>query len=55
MQKGFIQDTITRSKEWAEPNAESTIKKKGSDVPLVDKSQMLQSVEHVIVPKGGGG
>ena len=55
MQKVFIQDTITRSKEWAEPNAESTIKKKGSDVPLVDKSQMLQSVEHVIVPKGGGG
>ena len=54
MQVGFIQDTITKSKTWAEPNAESTIKKKGSDVPLVDTSRMQQSVHFVITPKGGG-
>lgn len=55
MQVGFIGESITSSKEWAEPNAESTIKKKGSDTPLVDNSRMLQSVKYVIVPKGGGG
>lgn len=59
MQKGLIQDTITRSKEWAEPNAESTIAKKSKgdkvgDTPLVDKSSMLQAVNYVVVPKGGG-
>jgi hypothetical protein len=59
MQKGLIQDTITHSKEWAEPNAESTIKKKSkgekvSDVPLIDNSRMLQSVNYVVVLKGGG-
>ncbi len=54
MQVGFIQDTITKSKAWAEPNAESTKKKKGSDVPLVDTSRMQQSVHFVITPKGGG-
>lgn len=54
MQVGFIQDTITKSKTWAEPNAESTKKKKGSDVPLVDTSRMQQSVHFVITPKGGG-
>lgn len=54
MQKGLIQDTITKSKSWAVPNAERTIKKKGSDVPLIDSGKMLQSVNYVIVPKGGG-
>lgn len=53
-QKGLIQDTITKSKSWAEANAESTKKKKGSDVPLVDTSRMQQSVHFVITPKGGG-
>jgi len=55
MQVGLIQDTITRSKEWAEPNADSTIEKKGSDVPLIDTSRLLQSVSYVVVSKGGGG
>lgn len=53
-QVGLIQDTITKSKTWAEPNAESTKKKKGSDVPLIDTSRMQQSVHFVITPKGGG-
>ena len=53
-QKDLIRDTITKSKSWAEANAESTIKKKGSDVPLVDTSRMQQSVHFVITPKGGG-
>lgn len=53
-QKDLIQDTITKSKSWAEANAESTIKKKGSDVPLIDESHLLQSVNYVITPKGGG-
>jgi hypothetical protein len=59
MQKGLIQDTITKSRDWAEPNAESTIAKKTKngnvgDTPLVDKGTMLQSVNFVVVPKGGG-
>lgn len=54
MQVGLIKDTITKSKTWAEPNAESTKKKKGSDVPLIDTSRMQQSVHFVITPKGGG-
>lgn len=59
MQVGFIQDKITKSKDWAEPNAESTIKKKTvngnvGDTPLVDTGRMLQSVKYVITPKGGG-
>lgn len=53
-QKELIRDTITKSKSWAEANAESTIKKKGSDVPLIDESHLLQSVNYVITPKGGG-
>ena len=59
MQVGFIQDKITKSKEWAEPNAESTIRQKTKngnvgDTPLVDTGRMLQSVHYVITPKGGG-
>lgn len=56
MQKGLIQDTITKSPSWAAPNADSTIKRKrkGSDVPLIDSGTMLQSVNYVVVPKGGG-
>ncbi len=36
------------------PNAESTIKAKGSDKPLIDTGQMRQSVHYVIRQKGGG-
>ncbi len=59
LQVGLIQDTITKSKTWAEPNAKSTIKHKTKngnvgDVPLIDTSRMQQSVHFVITPKGGG-
>jgi hypothetical protein len=54
MQVGLITDTITKSPGWAVPNAESTVKIKGSDVPLIDQSQLMQSPHYVIVPKGGG-
>jgi hypothetical protein len=53
MQKGLIQDTISKSKGWAKPNAPRTVKKKGSDQPLVDTGRMSQSVNYVILPKGG--
>jgi hypothetical protein len=53
MQTGLIQDTITKSPGWAKPNAPATVEKKGSDVPLIDSSKMMQSVHHVIKPKGG--
>lgn len=36
------------------PNAESTIRKKKSDKPLIDTGQMRQSVHYVIRKKGGG-
>ncbi len=58
LQVGFIGETITKSKTWAEPNAESTIKKKSknghSDIPLNDTGRLKQSVHFVITPKGGG-
>ena len=54
MQKGLIQDTISKSKEWAEPNAEFTVERKGSDTPLIDTGRLMQSASYVIVPKGGG-
>lgn len=52
-QKGLVQDTISKSREWAKKNADSTKEKKGSDQPLVDTSKLLQSVNFAIVPKGG--
>jgi hypothetical protein len=54
MQKGLIQDTISKSKEWAEPNADITAERKGSDTPLIDTGRLMQSASYVIVPKGGG-
>lgn len=35
-----------------EPNAPSTIRKKGSDKPLIDTGRMRQSVKYVIKKKG---
>ena len=35
------------------PNAESTIKKKGSDQPLIDTGYMRQSVNYVVKRRGG--
>jgi hypothetical protein len=54
MQKGLIQDTISKSKTWAEPNAPLTVAQKGSDQPLVDTGRMAQSVDYVIIPQGSG-
>ncbi len=51
-QKDLMQDKIT-SGSFA-PNAESTIKKKGSSKPLVDTGRMRQSVNYVIQKKGSG-
>ena len=51
-QKDLMQDKIT-SGSFA-PNAESTIKKKGSSKPLVDIGRMRQSVNYVIQKKGSG-
>ena len=51
-QKDLMQDKIT-SGSFA-PNAESTIKKKGSSKPLFDTGRMRQSVNYVIQKKGSG-
>lgn len=51
MQKGLVQHTI-RNGEFA-PNAPSTVKKKGSDRPLIDTGRMRQSANFAVVPKGG--
>ena len=51
-QNDLMQDKIT-SGSFA-PNAESTIKKKGSSKPLVDTGRMRQSVNYVIQKKGSG-
>jgi hypothetical protein len=50
-QKGLIQKQIV-SGNFA-PNSEATIKKKGSDTPLVDTGRMRQSINYVIQQKGG--
>lgn len=50
-QKGLIQEQIVNGS--FEPNSEATIKKKGSDTPLVDTGRMRQSINYVIQQKGG--
>lgn len=50
-QKGLVQEQII-SGDFA-PNSEATIRKKGSDTPLVDTGRMRQSVNYVIQKKGG--
>lgn len=49
-QKALIKVEITDGS--FEPNAKSTVKKKGSDKPLIDTGQLLQSVNYKIKPKG---
>ena len=51
-QKDLIQEKITEG-SYA-PNAESTIRKKGSSKPLIDTGRMRQSVNYVITKKGSG-
>nr|DAE92079.1 MAG TPA: virion morphogenesis protein [Myoviridae sp. ct5xZ3] len=51
-QKDLIQQEIGHGS--FEPNAETTIKKKGSSKPLIDSGRMRQSVNYVIQKKGSG-
>lgn len=53
MQKGLVQEKIVDG-NYA-PNAPSTIRKKGSDKPLIDTGRMRQSVNFVITEKEGSG
>ena len=48
-QKGLVQNEIVDG-EFV-PNAPSTIKRKGSDRPLIDTGKMRQSVNYVIKKK----
>lgn len=48
--KGLVQQEIVDG--GFEPNAESTVKKKGSDKPLIDTGLMRQSVNYVIKSRG---
>lgn len=50
-QKGLIQEEIVKG--YFAPNSEATIRKKGSDTPLVDTGRMRQSINYVIQEKGG--
>jgi hypothetical protein len=51
-QKDLIQEKITDGSFT--PNAESTIKKKGSSKPLIDTGGMRKSVNYEIKKKGSG-
>ena len=51
-QKGLIQEEIVKG-DFA-PNAAVTIRKKGSDTPLIDTGRMRQSINYVIQEKGSG-
>lgn len=50
-QKGLVQKEIANG--TFVPNSEATIKKKGSDKPLIDTGRMRQSINYVIQEKGG--
>ena len=50
--KGIVQKTIKEGSFG--PNAPSTIRKKGSDKPLIDTGRLRQSVNYHNKPKGGG-
>lgn len=50
-QKGLIQEEIAHGNFV--PNSEATIKRKGSDKPLIDTGRMRQSINYVIQEKGG--
>lgn len=49
-QKGLVQEEIEKG-SFA-PNAPVTVKRKGSDKPLIDTGLMRQSVDYVIKEKG---
>lgn len=49
--KGLVQDEIVNG--GFAPNAESTIKKKGSEQTLIDTGTMRQSVNFVVKRRGG--
>lgn len=51
-QKDLIQEKITNG-SFA-PNAESTVRRKGSSKPLIDTGRMRQSVNYEIKKKGSG-
>lgn len=51
-QKDLIQEKITEGD--FEPNAESTVRRKGSSKPLIDTGRMRQSVNYYITQKGSG-
>lgn len=40
-----IKDTVRNSRSWAEPNAASTVARKGSSVPLVDQGVLLGTID----------
>ena len=50
LQRGLVQEEIARGN--FKPNAPSTIKKKGSDTPLIDTETMRESVNYVVVERG---
>lgn len=50
-QKGLVQEEITDGSFT--PNSPATIKRKGSDKPLIDTGTMRQSVNYKIGKKGG--
>lgn len=37
---------LQQSKKWAEPNAPSTVQRKGSDVPLIDDGLMVSAIRY---------
>lgn len=43
-----VQMTIRNAKEWAVPNAPSTVAQKGSSSPLIDTGRMVQSVRYEV-------
>ena len=49
--KGLVQEEIVNG--GFAPNAESTIKKKGSEQPLIDSGHMRQSVNYVVKRREG--
>ncbi|HEY4723550.1 MAG TPA: hypothetical protein VII92_16975 [Anaerolineae bacterium] len=48
----LVKQRIRDSTSWAEPNADTTIDRKGSSKPLVDTGEMLNSVTWIVESNG---
>jgi hypothetical protein len=47
--QSLVQNTIRDAKNWAVPNAESTVAMKGSTSPLIDTGRLVGAVRYEVI------